>query len=544
MKRAPLRICISNQNADQNLGLADIHTERVVAPAAGKYPLVPKADWRCGPTADYDAPMRTLVGLSLVLFLSACSCDDETDDGGGGAGASGGVGGIANGPGGAGGATGGQGGIAGPGGTGGTGGLGGAGGFGGFGGSCDVQAATLELDNGIVSTGLTSIIDSESTVVATSDNRVAIAFIAIKQGGQSSIGYTISLDGGATFGAPAEIVSPGMNAVSSDPVVATDAANNVYLVWIGFQRDFAGNAFDMHVYVARSPAGSTSFGPPVEVTDPPGVTDGEFDKPWITTLADGTVIVTFAEDLEMGGPFMLARSTDNGMTWSETPVVDDGQYHNLGYPCVSPETGRLYVTYLTANVGGYEINVRWSDDGGITFNPGDETTVSEAGMTPAFQDPTCVASGDNLWVAYGRAQNPFPGQGLPILDNVVVARSTDRGQTVADRIDALAVCDGPKFLLPQLTFAGGTTLDLVYLTGDQDIDMNGGLRWSRSTDNGATWQPGQMLHEPLVFTGNRSTPQWVGDYIGSYFVNGDLYVSYAENTSGFSHTAFLRATAN
>jgi len=152
-----------------------------------------------------------------------------------------------------------------------------------------------------------------------------------------------------------------------------------------------------------------------------------------------------------------------------------------------------------------------------------------------FQDPTCVADGSDVWISYGLPA-PLPVDGLPLLDAVRVAHSIDDGASIASRTDAH---DGaaPLQLLPQLVFDG--SLHVVYHAGTAEGDPLGTLRWTRSIDDGATWSPSESLDCPQTFTGKRTVPTWMGDYVGVTSAGGALHVSYVDNTSGFSHVAAL-----
>jgi hypothetical protein len=58
-----------------------------------------------------------------------------------------------------------------------------------------------------------------------------------------------------------------------------------------------------------------------------------------------------------------------------------------------------------------------------------------------------------------------------------------------------------------------------------------------------TWAPSIVVHQPIDFIQSRTSTQWLGDYIGAYWLGGTLYMSYADNGTGtYSHVAFATAT--
>ena len=68
-----------------------------------------------------------------------------------------------------------------------------------------------------------------------------------------------------------------------------------------------------------------------------------------------------------------------------------------------------------------------------------------------------------------------------------------------------------------------------------------GLRRSRSTDGGQTWQPSVDVHQYIDFLTDRTSPRWLGDYIGFWLQGTSLYMSYADNAGQFSHIGFAKA---
>ena len=323
----------------------------------------------------------------------------------------------------------------------------------------------------LVSVSPQSVLEAETHVAAASNGLVAVAWIAEQVGGNSTNGYVFSTDGGATWGAPSQVASPG-GRVASDPVLAVDQQQNFYMTWIGFHFDTMGNAQDMHVYAATAPAGTTSFGAPVEVSMP--AMGDQFDKPWITVTDKNTLIVTYAKT-STGGIY-AARSTDQGKTWSNAVIVENAAFRNLVYPCAPATGNRLWVTY---NTGG-GIGLRWSDDDGVTWPDVNKTAVAAMGETPGFDDPTCAASGNEVWVSYGLSNDAFSSTNSPKLFAIKLAHSGDGGATIDSRSDAADPAAGAFFLHPQLVRETGGTLHLVYYAGQGEKDVLGARAWGRA----------------------------------------------------------------
>jgi hypothetical protein len=361
---------------------------------------------------------------------------------------------------------------------------------------------------------------------------VAVAWIAEQMGGNSTNGYVFSMDGGDTWTPVQQLASPN-GQVTSDPVLAFDAQNNAYMTWIGFQFDSMGGAFDMHVYAAKAIAGSTTFGAPVEVA-PPANTGVTFDKPWITVTNKNTVIITYAKT-STGGIY-AARSTDGGATWGSSVIVEDGNFRNLVYPCVPAVGDRIWAVY---HAGG-GIGMRWSDDDGVSWPTNNKVAVAATGESPAFDDPTCVTDGTQVWVSYGLSNDPFSADASPKLFAIRLAHSPDGGATIDSRTDAHDAAAGKMFLHPQLARDESGRLHLVYYAGQANLDTAGTYRRSVSPDGGQTWQPSTAVRDPVTFLGDRASKQWLGDYVGLGWAGGSVFTSYVDNTSGSSHIAFSR----
>jgi hypothetical protein len=406
----------------------------------------------------------------------------------------------------------------------------------------EVPVPDPTLDPGHISTSELSDQESESHVAVAPDGRVAAAWIGLGGGASSSIGYAFSLDGGATWGDP-EIMENVSGADVADPSLAVGPDGALFLAWLEFQVDLAGNTFGTHVWAARAPAGTTAFADAVEVTDP--ADEAVADKPWIAGQADGTLLVAYMRQTGNAGhtsSLVAARSTD-GQAFSSALVVDEGvEINHLPFVCWS--ASRVYVTHIRYSRVTEERHVmlRWSMDEGRTWNADDVTEVSlPEEDNAAFDDPGCVASGDDVWVVYGLTSETPSVDGFGKLDAIRVAHSSEGGETIDDRIDAQDAQAGTYFLHPQLAREDGGALDLAYYAGDAAGDRSASIRWSRAPDAGA-FEPSVVLHEPVTLTDERSGARWLGDYFGFAVRGSNLYSAYIDNDGARTHVGYLRTS--
>ena len=410
------------------------------------------------------------------------------------------------------------------------------------GGSGGAGGGIAGTDHPVISTSPLSFLQAETSVARSPDGFVAVAWIDITKLGSSRIGYTISTDDGASFPAPRFLFSPD-GRLASDPAIAVDAAGHFFVTWLGYLLDEHGAFSDMHIYVARASAGSTSFEAPIEVSDP-ALSNQLHDKPWITRTGDGGLVITYALATGAQSKLIAAVSKD-GVSFTRSVILQGTTtFWNLAYPCAPKEGSRLWVTYLAfLPAEQRSVGLTFSDDGGLSWLPLlQNTTVNLPGEHVAFDDPSCVADGDDVWISYGLTKD-LEGEGAEESEKsfaVRLAHSGDGGVSIDTRIDAHDPAAGAFFLHPQITREESGAIDLVYYAGDVDKDPNGAYRWSRAESPLQGFGPSEVIESPVVFSQDRDAPPWLGDYTGIVWANHQLYTSYVVNTTGKAQVAFTK----
>jgi hypothetical protein len=310
--------------------------------------------------------------------------------------------------------------------------------------------------------------------------------------GQSSIVLARSTDLGDTWqttvvednrGKTGE-TAPAAHGVSG---LAVDTSGARDVVYVGYTRRYRDAPEDSplrnpHVLVAVSTDGGASFDEPVELNeqidltrtiageDYPLLMQSSFGAPFMT-VHDGTLLVVAGSttpadhqpppppeagaDLRPGTwyahpmPQLIARSTDNGRTWS---------FATLGPPI-----------YAGA---GAQTGMGWTPIGGP-----DGTFVVAYAATPESSSTTGMA-------------------------DLVVQRSTDGGRTWTDpvAIDDDNPADGYTSFYPQLAVAPNGRIDVVWQDNRNETDFRMHVRYTYSTDGGQTWAPNvQINDQPLDF---------------------------------------------
>ncbi len=393
--------------------------------------------------------------------------------------------------------------------------------------------------------------EHEPTIAVAPNGHVAVSFDAYCSGRSQIItGYRLSTDFGATWGPATLFALPSGDNEEGNSSVAADSVGNVYIAWAVEEHTATGRTH-VHVYAAKAGPTDVVFAAAVSVFDAPA--DGTFvDSPRIAVSASGMVNVTFAVFTGAGGLY-LADATSTDMThWALAPVVGasvTGGEGNFSHICQAPGQARLFLAYQSYDLAtlsnGVAVALTWSDDDGKTWaSPVEVSLPEEEYETMYFMD--CATNGTDVWIFY--TLSPAVNEATvsansldeePPASRLRLAHSPDRGGTIDWREN---VGDADElFLVPTFVGEGGegaSALDVAFVESST-VGGAAALRWSRATD-GKSFAPSSVVTQGLTFTTNRIVPGWMGDYNGRAFLNGALYLVYADNSSGSSHVGFYR----
>ncbi|MCX6303630.1 MAG: PKD domain-containing protein [Bacteroidetes bacterium] len=250
---------------------------------------------------------------------------------------------------------------------------------------------------------------------------------------EDGIGFTKSLDGGATFSTAAKIISnirgiretgvlKGMR-VNSFPVMAVDISGgpnngNIYVAWSNIGYPGTNTGTNKSAYIIRSSNGGTTWSAPVRINQGPNVDGKESYFPWISCdPVTGVLTAVFYDDRNVSSTqceVYSAYSTDAGNTWTDFLVSDVaftpaaipglassymGDYLGITskggkvYPCWTDNRGGVYMTYVSPfelglNADFVSLNTTVCSGSGITFSdvstgPPTSWTWSFPGGSPA-----------------------------------------------------------------------------------------------------------------------------------------------------------------
>ncbi|MGH7436550.1 MAG: sialidase family protein [Polyangiaceae bacterium] len=379
--------------------------------------------------------------------------------------------------------------------------------------------------------------ESETQLAVAPDGTIAVAWIGIGTRAPGSwISYRFSSDGGATFSPIRDVTLPG-GLAGSDPALAVDASGNFYLAMVG--EHLARATVDYtQIFVAAAPAGTTTFGTPVEVTSSTQTLTN--DHPKIHVTAAGTIVVAYGEFPSPTSTTSVGRAATSldGGSWQIRTIAGAPYAVGANFFWLCEGTGILYTTYLEETATESHVALRSSSDDGATWSAA-STVVSLATEIPASLDPGCVASGDDVWVMYATSTAPTMDQTLlGSAQTMPVVHVGSRG-TVPDQAayDALDKAAGALGLLPVLVGDTSGNLVVAYLSGNGEGDTGGSLRYTQSSTD-AGFAPSVRVDGPLVFTLNRTTSNWLGDYLGAVVSGRRLLLAYPMNASGTTDIYF------
>jgi hypothetical protein len=275
-----------------------------------------------------------------------------------------------------------------------------------------------------------------------------------------------------------------------NPFVAADERGGFFVAYIA-RKDSVCN-----VMLKHSKDG-TRFSEPVRVNDRPGdAAVRNENPPKVAVSGEGDVYVCWASERERWkGDIKFARSSDGGRNFSPAVTLnsDAGRGPATGHAFQSvavDRNGRIYAAWIDERNKkpvdrGAEIWLSVSDDGGKSFSP-DRRILSD--VCECCRTNIQIAGDGSLLLSY----RTVPAAG-PMLRDIMVARSTDRGRSfAAARVseDGWAV-DGCPVTGPALCVLQ-SQVTVVWFVGGGGRP---GLYYASSNDNGRSFSKRMLLDE-------------------------------------------------
>jgi hypothetical protein len=318
-----------------------------------------------------------------------------------------------------------------------------------------------------------------------------------------------STDYGRTWTDPAPLTAYASidDSYDQSPQLTTDSAGHWVAVWFSSESLGGTIGTEMDILVARSTDNGQTWTDPVPLN-----TNADSDlfgdrHPQLATDGAGTWIavwVNAASDLDI----YLARSTDNGQTWTDPEFLTDPDIVGFNqYPQVTTDgAGNWIVVWVSRDTLGDTIGI---DDDILVARSTDngETWTDPAALnTTAFTDtqahtdrfPQVTTDRAGRWIAVWNSPNTLGGT-IGIDEDILTASSTDNGETWTDPVplDHNAYTDGTADSVAQLTTNGTGHWVAAWTSrynngGPTGIDSD--ILVTTSTDNGQTWSDAVYLN--------------------------------------------------
>jgi len=306
-----------------------------------------------------------------------------------------------------------------------------------------------------ISLGNPSMQGADHLDIAESDGKIYAIWQSFSSGG-SVIYFSMSTDGGNTFGSPAQLSEAGKD--SAFPQIAV-FGTHVYAVWL---ERTTGNI--TNVIFSKSDDNGNSFSKPNVLTHH----SGNSGLPQIFADANGVSLIW--EDNSLGNfDVFFAKSTDAGNTF--------GAFTNVSNDTGESGTPRMIVLGKDINIvwmdnvsGNYDIMFSKSTDGGSTFRK--PLDISKSQKDAGY--PELAVSGNNVYVTW---TNTMEGNNYDVL----FSKSSDGGQTFTAPINISNNLGASGW--PQIAVAGDVYVSWVDNTsGNFDIDI------AKSIDGGKSFE--------------------------------------------------------
>lgn len=285
------------------------------------------------------------------------------------------------------------------------------------------------------------------------DGRLYYAYLANDNGTNqyqidNGVYVNVSTNGGMSWGPPnpiAENLSTGARPFDDRAFLTSDLTNGphrntVYACW---SRKFP--TLVDHIYFSRKVPGSSTFSPPIQISDASAAA-----SPVPAVGPDGTLYVAWLREFGNVRRMMIDKSTDGGVTFGTDVIVDyvirigtvitiGGQtlprlkstfvIWSLPSIAVDQISGTVYVVWADARYGDPDILLSKSTDRGATWSASLRVNTDALGNGKDQWHPWVTVGPDgNVYVVYSDSRND-PNN---LLTDTYVAVSRDGGESFED----------------------------------------------------------------------------------------------------------------
>lgn len=246
--------------------------------------------------------------------------------------------------------------------------------------------------------------------------------------------------------------------------------------------------------------------------------------PRANRLADGSLIASYTAFAGGDSIITLARSTDNGVTWTQVGTAAQGPTATTDidnpYPVQLP-SGRILVAYRNHNrqdattYSFFRITISYSDDNGATWTYLSDP-ASDPGPVNGNWEPIMRIAGDGSLQLYYSRENSATDQ------DSLMRTSTDGGATwsAAQTISGADTTDERDGMIGVTTVSGSNIIAVFETEANGLFTINA----ITSADDGATWGNRHNVYTPTGTNTNAGAPQVInvgGTLVASFVTDED-----------------------
>lgn len=360
--------------------------------------------------------------------------------------------------------------------------------------------------------------------------------------------YLLSFDGGATWGGSVNGAG-GYN--SGDPAAAIGLTGRQY---VGFIDNNSGQS------VAWSDDDGATWTSVVAATQNGDLLDK--NHMWIDNSPissyEGNIYVAYTDFGASGYPIEIARSTNDGLSYSTPIVISTAIYagsHNQGVNIQTGPNGEVYVAWAVYDgwpTDETAIGLAKSTDGGASFAPATRiisnirgirtTETSKNHRVNSFPSMAVDISGGpnngNIYIVWANIGVPGVNTGSDI--DVYMIRSTNGGTSWSTPI---RINQDPTGLSKEHYFPWITCdrisgeLSVVFYDDRNVTSTQCEVFAASSSDAGNTWEDfkvSDVAFTPAAIPGLAGG--YMGDYLGISAVDSRVYPTWTDNRSGTTLT--------
>jgi hypothetical protein len=271
--------------------------------------------------------------------------------------------------------------------------------------------------------------------------------------------FSRSIDGGATFSAPATIAN-------GIPTMGLDSSGNIYVGWV--------DPVSLNVFFSRSVDGGATFSTPTQASNRPQVCCAHVSA--IAVDGAGNIDLVWQSCISYCNVW-FARSIDGGASFSSSISIAGTLESSPLVGMALDSVGNIYVVYNTVPLN--DIFLVRSTDGGVTFSGTNVSQENNPLQPPPHAEPCCariaIDSQDNIDVVWDDQ--------LPPLRRITFGRSTDGGATFSSTpVSGTGI--NPRFAVDS-----EGNINVVWMGNIPNFDVF----FSSSNDNGVTFSTPQNL---------------------------------------------------